>query len=172
MNRIPCLLLLCMAIVWVNSAAGQTPYKLPSRDVVAILDAPPPPLGILSPTRDTLLLIEIQPYPSIEVVAEPILRLAGLRINPRVGGSQRMVQYTGLSIQPLDGSPARRIALPHRSFGPSASSGPTTARRSPLPAMSTTASSSGSPTRPPASPDRSPAQAERRAGRPDQLAVR
>ena len=86
---------------------AQTPYKLPSKDVVAILDAPPPPLTIVSPTRDNLLLIEIQPYPSIEAVAEPILRLAGLRINPRVGGLQHLVHFTGLSLQPLDGSPAR-----------------------------------------------------------------
>jgi dipeptidyl aminopeptidase/acylaminoacyl peptidase len=113
MNRIRTFLLFCVALViWVDSATAQTPYKLPSKDVVAILDAPPPPLRILSPTRDTLLQIEVQPYPSIEVVAEPILRLAGLRINPRLGGLQRMVHYTGLSLQPLDGSPARRVALP------------------------------------------------------------
>ena len=112
MNRIRGFLLLCCAICWANSAAGQTPYKLPPRDVVAILDAPPPPLGILGPTRDALLQIEIQPYPSIEVVAEPVLRLAGVRINPRTGGLQRLVHFTGLSIQPLDGSPARRVTLP------------------------------------------------------------
>ncbi len=70
------------------------------------------PAGVVSPTRDTLLLVDVQPYPSIEVLAEPILRLAGVRINPRVGGLQRMVHYTGMTIQPLDGSPARRIALP------------------------------------------------------------
>ena len=105
-NPVRTSLLLCIAtFVPLNSATGQTPYKLPPRDVVAILDAPPPPLSIVSPTRDTLLLIEIQPYPSIEVVAEPILRLAGLRINPRIGSLQRLVHYTGLSLQPLDGSP-------------------------------------------------------------------
>ena len=112
MKRIPCSMLLCVALVWVESAAGQTTYKLPPKDVVAILDASPPPMSIVSPTRDTLLLIEVQPYPSIEVVAEPILRLAGLRINPRLGGLQRLVHYTGLTLVPLDGSPARRIALP------------------------------------------------------------
>ena len=105
-------LLLILAAMMVAPAAGQTPYKLPPKDVVAILDAPPPPLAIVSPTRDALLLVEIQPYPSIESLAEPILRLAGLRINPRVGGSQRTIHYTGLTIQPLDGSPARRVALP------------------------------------------------------------
>jgi dipeptidyl aminopeptidase/acylaminoacyl peptidase len=112
MNRIRGFPLLCTALCWINSAAAQTPYKLPPRDVVAILDAPPPPLRILSPTHDNLLQIEMQPNPSIEVVAEPILRLAGLRINPRIGSLQRTIHYTGLSLQPLDGSPMRRIALP------------------------------------------------------------
>jgi dipeptidyl aminopeptidase/acylaminoacyl peptidase len=76
---------------------------------------PPPPLRILSPTRDALLQIEIQPYPSIEVVAQPILRLAGVRINPQIGGLQRTIHFTGLSIQPLDGSPARPVILPQGS---------------------------------------------------------
>ena len=112
-NPVRTSLLLCIAtFVPLTSASAQTPYKLPPKDVVAILDAPPPPVRTLSPTRDALLQIEIQSYPSIEVVAQPILRLAGLRINPRTGSQQRLVHYTGLSIQPLDASPARRIALP------------------------------------------------------------
>jgi dipeptidyl aminopeptidase/acylaminoacyl peptidase len=92
--------------------AGQTPYRQPPQDVVAILDAPPPPVAIVSPTRDAMVLVEIRPYPSIELLAEPVLRLAGVRINPRVGCSQRTIQIAGLSIQPFDGSPPRRIALP------------------------------------------------------------
>ncbi len=113
-NPIRTSLLLCIAtFVSLTSASAQTPYKLPPKDVVAILDAPPPPLRTLSPTRDALLQVEVQANPSIEVVAAPILRIAGLRINPRVGGLQRLVQFTGLSIQPLDGSPARPVALPH-----------------------------------------------------------
>ena len=73
---------------------------------------PPPPLAIVSPTRDALLLVDIRPYPSIEALAEPVLRIAGLRINPRVGCSQRTIHYTGMTIQPLDKSPARRVELP------------------------------------------------------------
>ena len=112
MNRIRTLVFLCMALAWVGSSSGQTPYKLPPKDVVAILDAPAPPLGVLSPPRDNLLLVDVQPYPSIDMVAEPILRLAGLRINPRIGALQRLIHYTGMNIQPVDGSPARPITLP------------------------------------------------------------
>ena len=111
MNRIRCFMLVCLAVVgplghW---AIGiQTPPQRRRRHPRRTTAAAP----YVSPTRDALLQVEVQPYPSIEVVAEPILRLAGLRINPRTGSQQRLVHYTGLSIQPLDGSPARRIALP------------------------------------------------------------
>ena len=110
MNRIRCFMLLCLALVWVHSAAGQTPYKLPPKDVVAILDAPPPPLGIVSPTRDTLLLIEIQPYPSIEVVAEPILRLAGLQDQ----SANRRLAATGSLHRPEHPAARRLSRAPRR----------------------------------------------------------
>jgi dipeptidyl aminopeptidase/acylaminoacyl peptidase len=112
MNRHWFLLLTSIALFLADTAAGQTPYKLPPKEVVAILDAPPPPRAIDSPTRDALLLIDTRPYPSIEVLAEPVLRVAGLRINPRIGCTQRTVQSTSMTIQPLDNAPARRIALP------------------------------------------------------------
>ena len=111
MRRCGLLLLFFLAIAALPAGA-QTPYKLPPKDVVAILDAPPPPLVITSPARDAMLLVDVQPYPSIEVLAEPVLRVAGVRINPRTGSRQRMIQYTGISIQAFDGSPARRITLP------------------------------------------------------------
>jgi dipeptidyl aminopeptidase/acylaminoacyl peptidase len=112
MRHIRCFLLGSLAVVWCDPTGAQTPYKEPPPSVVAILDAPPPPRAIDSPTRDAVLLIDVRPYPSIEVLAEPILRLAGVRINPRVGCAQRISETAGLTIQPLDGSPARPIELP------------------------------------------------------------
>src|SRR6516165_6140663 len=89
-----------------GTAPGQTPYKLPPPEITAILDAPPPPRVVLSPRRDAILLVQSRMYPSIEELAEPILRLGGVRINPRLGAAQRLISATGLSIQALDGSPA------------------------------------------------------------------
>jgi dipeptidyl aminopeptidase/acylaminoacyl peptidase len=109
------LLLLLFAIA-AESANGQTPYKRPPQEVVAILDAPPPPRVLVSPTRDAMLLVDLKLYPSIEQLAQPVLRIAGLRINPRIGCTQRLIEYTGLSVQPLDGSPARRVALPEKAL--------------------------------------------------------
>jgi dipeptidyl aminopeptidase/acylaminoacyl peptidase len=97
-----------------TSAHAQTPskYKRPPDDVVRILDAPPTPRVSVSPTRDAMLLLEYQPYPSIEQLARPILRIAGLRIDPRAGSRQRTLQHTRLSVQALDGSKPREVELP------------------------------------------------------------
>ena len=106
------LLPLMLTALMIRPAPGQTPYKLPPKDVVAILDASLPPLPIVSPTRDSLLLVDVRYYPSIAELAEPVLRLAGVRINPRVGCTQRRFVDTGLSIKPLDNAPMRRVELP------------------------------------------------------------
>jgi dipeptidyl aminopeptidase/acylaminoacyl peptidase len=105
-----------VSLILAIPALGQTSYKRPPEDVVAILDAASPPLTIVSPRRDAMARVEVQPYPSIEFLAEPLLRLAGLRINPRAGCTQRTTRYTSISLQLLDGSPARRIGLPAGSF--------------------------------------------------------
>jgi dipeptidyl aminopeptidase/acylaminoacyl peptidase len=95
-----------------GTAPGQTPYKRPPAEIARILDAPPPPRVVPSPARDAVLLVEYRMYPSIEELAKPVLRLAGVRINPRLGATQRLRAATGLTVQPLDGSPSRRIDVP------------------------------------------------------------
>ena len=104
--------LIAAMVLMPATAPAQTPYKLPPAEIVAILDAPQPPRVVLSPARDAMLLVESQPYPPIADLAEPMLRLAGVRINPRLGALQRLMHIKGLSVRSFDGSPARRIALP------------------------------------------------------------
>ena len=116
MNRNRRYLLLCIALVWVDAAAAQLRTSFPPKTWSPSLMRHRLRLRSSSPARDNLLLVDIEPNPSIEIVAEPILRLAGLRINPRTGGLQRLVHYTGLSVQPSDGSPARRVSRLQRSI--------------------------------------------------------
>ena len=61
-------------------------YQRPPKEITDILDVGPTPGISLSPTRDFLLLIERANYPPIEDLAAPMLKLAGLRINPRTNG--------------------------------------------------------------------------------------
>ncbi|HEX7842841.1 MAG TPA: hypothetical protein VF469_35450, partial [Kofleriaceae bacterium] len=63
--------------------ADDVTYQRPVKAVANFVDAPPIPQANLSPDRSTLLLVTPIQFPSIAEVAEPELRLAGLRINPR-----------------------------------------------------------------------------------------
>ena len=70
-------------------AMAQEPaltYQMPPQVLADIIDAPPTPGVYLSPDKEWLLLLERPGNPSIEEVAAPELRLAGLRINPRSMG--------------------------------------------------------------------------------------
>src|SRR5690606_662655 len=87
------------------AAAGQSTestYRLPPPELQAIVDAPQAPQMTLSPRRDLLAFVEMPALPGIDVVAQPELRLAGTRINPRTYSQSRFSFGTGLSIKPGD----------------------------------------------------------------------
>jgi len=58
-------------------------YDHPPKAIYDVLHAPSPPSPMLSPTRTSMLLVSWVRYPSIAQVAEPYLRLAGVRVEPR-----------------------------------------------------------------------------------------
>ncbi|MDQ3821140.1 MAG: hypothetical protein M3362_26130, partial [Acidobacteriota bacterium] len=64
------------------AASAQTTYKKPPKEIEDVLNAPVTPVGSLSPTRDYMLLVTGIRYPPIAELAQPMLRLAGIRINP------------------------------------------------------------------------------------------
>ena len=64
-------------------AQSATGYREPAAELKAIVDAPRAPQLSLSPRRDLAALQQIPPLPSIALVAQPELKLAGLRLNPR-----------------------------------------------------------------------------------------
>jgi len=80
---------------------AQSAYKMPPKAIADIIDAPVTPQAVLSPRRDAMLLVETKPNPSLSVLAEPMLRLAGVRINPELNSSQRIAEVSGLTIQPV-----------------------------------------------------------------------
>jgi dipeptidyl aminopeptidase/acylaminoacyl peptidase len=58
-------------------------YDLPPKNILDVMNAPSPPVPNVSPTRDAMLLVSWQDYPSISRVATPYLRLAGVRVEPK-----------------------------------------------------------------------------------------
>jgi len=67
----------------------QGGYQLPSPALQAVVDAPRAPTLSLSPRRDLAALLQTPPLPSINDVAQPELKLAGLRINPATHSASR-----------------------------------------------------------------------------------
>jgi hypothetical protein len=64
------------------SAPAPSAYNQPPKEILDVMRAPASPSQSLSPTRDKLMLVTMDDYPSIAKVATPFLRLAGVRIEP------------------------------------------------------------------------------------------
>lgn len=63
-------------------AHADAGYAVPPPELLKVLKAPPPPTPSADPTGQRLLLTTAQTYPSIERVARPYLKLAGVRLEP------------------------------------------------------------------------------------------
>ncbi len=91
-------------------------YKQPPKPVADLIDARPTPTVILSPTKEWMVIGERRPLPPIAELAQPELRLAGLRINPRTNGPSRESYFTNLTLLRMDGGLERAVeGLPAKS---------------------------------------------------------
>jgi len=88
------------------------PFSLPDSDVVSIIDAPLTPLAVPAPGERFLILVHYQAHPPIAMLAKAKLRLAGLRLDPAIGGRQRTRRFTGLSVLRVSDGAERRLSLP------------------------------------------------------------
>ena len=104
-------LLLAAGAPMAAMADGPT-YQQPPAPIADILDSRPNPGVSISPDRQTLLLTDRTNLPSIQELAEPMLRLGGYRINPRNNGpaNSRVSWITGLSFQSVSGGEERKVA--------------------------------------------------------------
>jgi dipeptidyl aminopeptidase/acylaminoacyl peptidase len=75
--------LLSTAAIAAPAPARPSGYDQPPQYVLDVLHAPAPAYPILSPTRANALLVAWVTYPPMAQVAEPILKLAGVRLEPR-----------------------------------------------------------------------------------------
>lgn len=92
-------------------ALAQAPYKLPPKEVIDILDAPPFPRAYPGPTGNVMILADYQAMPGISDLAQPLLRIAGLRITPRINGRQQLMFHTALTFVSLEDGKIRKVAL-------------------------------------------------------------
>jgi len=93
-----------VSLLLVASSVGQDldGYQTPPDALAALVDAPVAPGVSISPDGLTMLLLTRQGVPTIEQLAQPELRLAGLRINPRNNGPSRTSYSVALALGSVD----------------------------------------------------------------------
>ncbi|WNJ19540.1 prolyl oligopeptidase family serine peptidase [Pontibacter sp. G13] len=95
-------------------AQNNLMYQTPPKPIADLIDAPTTPWTSLSPDNQVMLLMDNPSLPSIEEVAAPELRLAGLRINPRAFDGSRNAYTTGFTLKQMDGTERKVTGLPEK----------------------------------------------------------
>ncbi|HEX7485691.1 MAG TPA: prolyl oligopeptidase family serine peptidase, partial [Vicinamibacterales bacterium] len=101
-----------LAFVAADRAIAQSRYQVPPKVIVDILDAKPLPTVAVSPSRQQLALLDRASMPGIGALSQPMLRLAGARINPKTNGPQRPPLVIGISLESIADGKTVKVALP------------------------------------------------------------
>jgi dipeptidyl aminopeptidase/acylaminoacyl peptidase len=97
------------------AAQAQTDlkYQIPPKAIVDLVDIKPTPTVEVSPRdkagKQWILIEAISGLPSIEDMAQPELRLAGLRFNPKTNGPSRGRYLTALTLKLLPDGPEKPV---------------------------------------------------------------
>lgn len=94
------------------SALAQGSYKKPPKEILDVLNAPTTPSTSISPTRDKMALLTPLRYPPISELAQPMLRIAGLRINPNTNGQHRQPYSVSVTIKNVYDGKEMSVVLP------------------------------------------------------------
>ncbi len=94
-------------------AFAQEPgYQAPSKAIMDVLNSPAIPSVSVSPVRDRIALLEPLRYPPISELAQPMLRIAGLRINPNTNGQHRQQYFVSLKLKNIADGKETAVSLP------------------------------------------------------------
>ncbi len=103
------LLVALIAALAANSVTAEDRYMTPPDELAKLVDAPLTPFVSESPDHRVLLLMERASLPPLSELAEPELRIAGLRVNPRNNGPSRTRTTNGLRLVTVEDG-AERVA--------------------------------------------------------------
>ena len=102
-----------IGMVWITPAWAETKYEVPPPEILEVMNAPAPPVAIPAPTGDAVLLARPLYYPPISDLAEPSLRLAGVRLNPKNNGLHGSAYYVDYWIKKLPDGEEVPVSLPN-----------------------------------------------------------
>jgi dipeptidyl aminopeptidase/acylaminoacyl peptidase len=92
-------------------------YHQAPQPIHDLLNAAPTPLVLVSPKADQLLVVDRLANPPISDLSQPMLRLAGLRVNPATNGRHHPQRFVGLSLVDVATGKTRKVTgLPHNPY--------------------------------------------------------
>jgi dipeptidyl aminopeptidase/acylaminoacyl peptidase len=95
------------------SAQTSTGYQLPPKDIADLLLAKPTPAVSIDSKGKWMLLSERNPYPTVEELGQPEIRIAGLRLNPANFSPSRQVFINNFKLKNIkSGKELTVIGLP------------------------------------------------------------
>jgi dipeptidyl aminopeptidase/acylaminoacyl peptidase len=112
MNRKWAIALLPATLGAIQPAGAQETYRRPPVEIQRILDAPASPAAIVSPAGNAMILATPVSYRPISDLAEPMLRGAGTRINPRNNAPHLFAYNVALALRHLPDGAEVNLALP------------------------------------------------------------
>ena len=101
---------LLAAISVISFAQGS--YKKPPKEIMDVLDAPAIPGTSISPSRDKIAMLEPLRYPPIADLAQPMLRLAGTRVNPATNGPHLQGYSVSMTLKNVADGKETKVSLP------------------------------------------------------------
>jgi dipeptidyl aminopeptidase/acylaminoacyl peptidase len=99
-----------------GAQTGPPRYEKPPQAVLDVLNAPVTPEVSVSPTRDIALFYTRVLYPPIADLAQPMLRLAGVRINPANNGEHNPPRFTGYLLKRFADEQEIKVTLPPKMY--------------------------------------------------------
>jgi dipeptidyl aminopeptidase/acylaminoacyl peptidase len=91
---------------------AQGSYKQPPKEIMDVLNTPAIPSTSISPTRDKIAVLTPVRYPPIADLAQPMLRLAGTRVNPNTNGPHLQFYSVNLRFKNVSDGKETEVALP------------------------------------------------------------
>ncbi|WP_017258469.1 S9 family peptidase [Pedobacter arcticus] len=76
-------------------------YQKPPKDLVDIVEASNSKAVIVSGSGNFMLILESEGYPSITEISKPLVKLAGLRVDPENRSNAKSSYYTNLTVKNL-----------------------------------------------------------------------
>src|SRR6185503_10298738 len=95
-----------------ESALAQGSYKKPPKEILDVLNAPAIPSTSISPARDRIAIMTPLRYPPITELAQPMLRLAGVRINPNTNGQHRQPYFVSMALKNINDGKETPVSFP------------------------------------------------------------